>query len=497
MTTRTSRQHFEFETIHIDPQSPESQYRQLENQIRQAISARLLPTGSRVPSSRTLASLLGVSRNTVLAAYRQLISEGYLESETGSGTRVSELTPHAFEYAKSRRPPVNTLAPAQCLSAAGRKLADQFQAMPAATEAAQPFRPHLPDVDRFPMEIWNRYVNECSKWSRRQFQNSDPQGYRPLRQAIAQYMEVSRGVSCSADQVVVTAGAQQGLHLIRQLLLDEGDTIWVEEPGNMPASQLLDLTGIKVVGVPLDQEGLDPARLRRRSKPPKLIYVTPGGQWPMGMTMSLNRRLQLLTVARTHSSWILEDDYNGEYRYAGRPHPPLCGLDQTGRTIYMGTFSKLLFPGIRLAFLIVPRQLANTFAYARWLHDRFSPPLIQMVLHRFIESGQFLKHVRQMRSLYRERQAFLYESLRGVFGENIRVELPESGMHLVVQGTTKSAEDRLSRAARRAGVEFHTVKMYSQNPDRVQGLVLGFAAFDQRSTRKAIRDWSRQFEAAH
>ena len=488
-----TKQRFEFSTIHLDDTSPESQYRQLENQIRSAISAGLLPAGARVPSSRSLSQTLEVSRNTVLSAYQQLISEGYLETEVGSGTRVSSLPPEAFEFRNHHPLATDGNKYLESLSSMGSKFAEYSEWLPNSQKKAFPFRPHLSAIDEFPVAAWNRLTNEQARLTSQQLDVCDPQGYQPLRESIAEYMRVSRGVACNAEQVVITAGAQQGLSLVMQLLLEPDDTVWVEDPGNSPANLLIGMYQSHVVHVPLDAEGIDLSRMPSQTKGPKLIYVTPGGQWPMAMTMSLNRRLQLLSVAQQHQSWIIEDDYNGEFRYTGRPHPALCSLDQSGRTIYMGTFSKLLFPAIRIGFLVVPTQLSRTFACARWLNDRYSPPLPQMVLHRFIESGLFLKHIRQMRSLYRERQKFLYQSLLQQFEGQIEVELPESGMHLVIKGTTKPTELRLIASAQRAGVEFHTVKMYSQEPNSARGLILGFAAFDKKATKKALRVWSKEY----
>ncbi|QDT29987.1 HTH-type transcriptional regulatory protein GabR [Gimesia panareensis] len=490
---RRAKQHFEFEAISIDKSAGESQYRQLENQIREAITGGLLPAGARVPSSRRLAQMLEISRNTVLTAYEQLLAEGYLESETGSGTRVAQFLPEAFEYTEQPEAPQATGDFEELLSTSGKVLARYAGWMPDFAPLPQPFRPHLPAVKEFPSASWNRLSNEQARWSMRHLDQCDAQGYEPLRQAVAEYMGVSRGVSCNSAQVIITSGAQQGLNLVTQVLLERQDTIWVEEPGNAPANQLLELLGFRIVPVPVDQAGIDLTRVPDQKISPKLIYVTPGGQWPLAMTMSPDRRQQLLTEAERRQSWIIEDDYNGEFRYTGRPHPTLSSLDQRGQTIYMGSFSKLLFPAIRLGFLIVPEQIAGAFRYARWLNDRFSSPLTQMVLHRFIESGQFLKHIRQMRSLYQERQACLYETLLRELGEVIDVDLPESGMHLVVQGKTPQLDQELMAAADRAGMEYHAVRMYAQEPEQVPGMILGFAAFDQKQIRKAVRNWAQEF----
>tara|TARA_R110000868_G_scaffold411783_1_gene710406 strand:- start:111242 stop:112723 length:1482 start_codon:yes stop_codon:yes gene_type:complete len=490
--SRRAKERFEFEAIFIEKSADVSQYQQLEDQIRAGISSGLLTPGSRVPSSRKLSQMLGISRNTVLTAYEQLISEGYLESETGSGTQVSLFPPEAFEFGNVSGTQTQENDFKASLSASGKLLDEYASWMPEFASQAEPFRPHLPAVKEFPRATWNRLANEQARWSMRHLEQCDAQGYEPLRAAVAEYMGVSRGVSCSKEQVIITSGAQQGLNLVTQVLLEPRDEIWVEEPGNAPANQLLELLGFNITPVPVDREGIDLTRVPARKKSPKLMYVTPGGQWPMAMTMSLNRRLELLAEAERQQSWIIEDDYNGEFRYTGRPHPALCSLDQRGRTIYMGSFSKLLFPAIRLGFLIVPEQIAGAFAYARWLNDRFSPPLMQMVLHRFIESGQFLKHIRQMRSLYHTRQTCLYEALMSELGDQLDLELPESGMHLVVQGKTAQQDRALMDAAQRAGVEFHPVHIYAREPKQARGLILGFAAFDEKSIRKAVRAWAKE-----
>lgn len=484
---------FEFESIRLDSDAPMPVYQQLEGQLRRAIADRVLLPEDRLPSSRNLAATHRISRNTVMAAYEQLISEGYLEAVRGSGTRVAKMPPEAFEFEidATSAPADANLTPHCCLSKLGQQMSVELSWMPPATTKPQAFTPHLPAIHDFPLELWNRFRNEQSRWSSKHLNLGDPQGYPPLRESIAQYMAVSRGLSCSGEQVVITSGAQQAIHLVAQLLLEKDSTVWVEDPGNAPATRLLEVAGARLVTLPLDQEGIDLSRVSGKQRRPKLIYVTPGGQWPLGMTMSLNRRLELIATAQRHQSWIVEDDYNGEFRYTGRPHASLSSLDTSGRTIYLGTFSKMLYPAIRLGFLIVPRQLASTFAYARWLQDRASPTLVQMVLHRFIESGNFVKHLRRMRGLYAERQRVLFESLRQHLHEHVDVNLPESGMHLVARGVTQASETKLIAAAIRAKVQFHPVSMYSRQDD-VRGMVLGFAAFDNRTIRRAVRRWRKE-----
>ncbi|MCC9654518.1 MocR-like pyridoxine biosynthesis transcription factor PdxR [Rhodopirellula halodulae] len=483
-------EHFEFDWIQLNGEGTTPVYQQLENQLRQAIVGQMLKPEDRVPSSRNLASAIGVSRNTVLSAYEQLISEGYLESVRGSGTRVAKIPPQAFDFNSAHTATTPTKQSSARLSTLGQQLAQEAQWLPPVSKRPKAFTPHLPATDEFPTALWNRFSVEQSRWSDKHLRLGDPQGYYPLRESIAQYMAVSRGLSCEPEQVVMTSGSQQAFTMIAQLLLNPGDTVWVEEPGNSPANRLLDIAGAKVVPVPLDSEGIDVSRVPDRAAKPKLISVTPGGQWPMGMTMSLTRRLELIALAQRHQSWIIEDDYNGEFRYTGRPHPSLSSLDSSGQTIYMGTFSKLLFPSIRLGFLIVPKSLVPVFAYARFLQDRGSPPLVQMVLHRFIETGNFVKHIRRMRTLYAERQTVLYESLQKHLAGLVEVQQPESGMHLTAQGVTREAEVKLINAAVREKVEFHPVSLYSRTGSTT-GMILGFAAYDRKSIQNAVRRWAK------
>ncbi|MEW4489509.1 PLP-dependent aminotransferase family protein [Thalassoglobus sp. JC818] len=488
------QEYFEFEAIHLDDDSQTHRYVQLEQQIRRAIVDRRLPAGSRIPSSRNLAKLLNVSRNTVLTAYDQLISEGYLKSSGGSGTRVATVLPETFEHKTAKLPAKHSSIGTEELSRVGKTLAQQADPVVLTPQKVLPFLPHVPAVDEFPIDVWNRLTNEQSRWTRKHLVLCEPIGYRPLRESIAEYMGLSRGVECSPDQVVITSSAQQSMMLLGQLLLDPGDVVWVEEPGNLPANSVLELSGAKIEGIPVDEEGLDltAAELKRS---PRMICVTPGGQWPLTMTMSLNRRLELLARAQESKSWVVEDDYNGEFRYNGRPHRSLTSLDPTGRTIYMGTFSKVLFPSIRMAFLVVPPALAEAFAMAKWLQDRGTSPLPQMVLHRFIETGNFVKHLRRMRTLYAERQRFLFEGLQEHFGKDVVVTLPESGLHLVVFGRTEKIEQRLIAAAERANVRFHLVKFYAIDPesDSSRGIILGFAAYGKKLSKRALRDWASEF----
>ncbi|OYP36551.1 PLP-dependent aminotransferase family protein [Rhodopirellula sp. MGV] len=490
------RTRFEFESIGLNENDPQPLFRQLEDYLRSAIQTGMLPAGEKLPSTRQLASTLQVSRNTVISAYDQLISEGYLDAAHGSGTRVSADIPElAAPVLADAALPESTRQLEMELSSYGQTMA-QFEDFVPDVGWPRPFRPHLPALDLFPLEAWRKLaLSQVRLVDENQLSGVDPQGYKPLRQAIAEYMWASRGVRCDEDQILVTSGAQQGMALLAQILLDQGDTAGLEDPGYMPARQIFDLAGLKTVSLAHDEDGIrvdELARLPKKQRP-RLIYTTPGGQWPLGMTMSLPRRLELLQYAKTNRVWLIEDDYNGEFRYVGRRLPAMTSLDQSGCVVYMGSFSKLTFPAIRLGFLVLPRQLARTFSYARWLSDRFSPAIWQMVLCRFIQTGQFVKHLQKMRIAYAERQQTLCDALRQRFGDQMHFTQQPSGMHLTVFGKTKRIETALANSAKAANIDFHPVSIYTHDPKRGAGLVLGFAAYDNAKIIEAVDCWYQAY----
>ncbi|MCC9603311.1 PLP-dependent aminotransferase family protein [Stieleria sp. JC731] len=493
-----SRPRFEYESICLDDADERPLFRQLEDHLRAAIHAGTLTAGQKLPSSRQLAKTLGVARNTVINAYDQLASEGYLQSIHGSGTSVTCELPNSDHVSESRarNRSIDSDSLRLELSKYGQ-LMKQYENFNPDAGYPKPFRPHMPALDLFPTEAWKKLtVSQVRRLDPNQLSGVDPQGYRPLRRAIAEYMLTSRGVNCGDDQVLITSGAQQGLALIAQLLLDAGDNAAIEDPGYSPARQIFDLAGLKTVSVDHDEDGISIDSLSELPKQqrPKLIYTTPGGQWPIGMTMSLARRMELLGFAESNKTWVIEDDYNGEFRYVGRRLPALTSLDNSGRVIYMGSFSKLTFPAIRLGFLILPKTLTKTFSYARWLNDRFSPSIWQMVLCRFIETGQFLKHLQRMRVAYADRQESLCTGLDAAFGNNMRFTRQPSGMHLTVFGRTKKIEQRLVKSAKEAAVDFHPVSLYTHDPKKGAGLILGFAAYTKSDTLEAIQRWRECFD---
>jgi GntR family transcriptional regulator / MocR family aminotransferase len=476
-------------TIALDQTSALPLYRQLYNALRGAILAGQLKAGARLPATRALANALAISRNTVMNAYAQLLAEGYIEGEVGSGTYVARTLPDELLQARAHTTEGQQLPRVgQALSRRGARLASNQVPMSGFSTEFIAFRPGLPALDAFPYELWARLV--ARRWRRPQrslLGYGDPTGYGPLREAIAAYLGEARAVRCQAQQVIVVAGSQQALDLTARMLLDEGDAAWIEDPGYLGARGALLGAGAQLIPVPVDDEGLDVASGAVASQNARLIYVTPSHQYPYGVTMSLRRRLALLEWASQASAWVLEDDYDSEYRYAGRPLAALQGLDGEGRVIYLGTFSKVLFPALRLGYMIVPPDLVDAFATARALVDRHSPAVDQAALADFINAGHFARHIRRMRALYAERQALLVDAARHELSGLLEVHSAEAGMHLVGWLPAGVDDVEASRRAAAYGVGAPPLSMYSLRPLRRGGLLLGYTAVGDREIRDGVQ----------
>jgi len=476
-------------TLSLDSSSPSALFRQLYDGLRTAILAGTLPPGTRLPASRGLARELGVSRNTVLNAYEQLLAEGYLEGRAGSGTFVPQSLPEDLLQVRKVEKTHRAVRPVRrSLSQRGELLAGTSVSVSRGRGQPRPFRPGVPAFDAFPFRIWNRLV--ARRWKRPTAEllgYGDPAGYGPLREALAAHLATARAVRCDPEQVILVNGSQQALDLTTRLLLDPGDVTWVEDPCYPGARGALQAAGARVVSVPVDGEGLDVAAGIARSPQARLVYVTPSHQYPLGVTMSLSRRLALLDWARRAGAWIVEDDYDSEFRYAGRPLAALQGLDRDGRVIYVGTFSKVLFPSLRLGYLVVPPDLAGPFAAACAVTDRHAPTPIQAVVADFIAEGHFVRHVRRMRTLYAERQAVLLRAARRELDGLLEVNANETGLHLI--GWLADGEDdrAVSDAVLAAGVEAPALSAYHAVPPPRGGLLLGYAACEPRLIRDGVR----------
>jgi GntR family transcriptional regulator/MocR family aminotransferase len=457
---------------------------QIYRRIRGAILAGTLAPGARLPSTRTLALDFGVSRTTAEEAFAQLEAEGFLVRRVGDGTYVALPEAPAKPVRKTARAP--RIAGRRELSARGRVLAGQdVCAEPLAVRA---FGAGLPALEAFPVDTWNRLLARRIRRSGRELLGyGQPAGYEPLREAVATYLGTSRGVVCSPSQVVILTSSQQALDLASRLLLDPGDAAWMEEPGYPGARAALAAAGARLVPVPVDESGLDVARGEALAPAARLAYVTPSYQYPMGVTASLERRLALLAWAERAGAWILEDDYNSEFRYTGRPLAAIQGLDAAGRVLYVGTFTKSLFPSLRLAYLVAPEDLVNAFVQARMLQDGHTPTLPQAVLADFITEGHFGAHIRRMRSLYQSRRDALLDEASRAFPDHVKLGLAEAGFHVAAHLPEGTDDRAIQRRAADRGIEVQPLTRYYAGPEARPGLVLGYVGLSPEAIRAGVR----------
>ncbi len=461
-------------------------YRWLYEQLRAAILEGRLQPGARLPATRDLAEAYKLSRATIVTAFEQLKSEGYVEGRTGSGTYVSKVLPEQLLQAgrarEERRLPHRRVS----LSAYARRL-QPFRSRPA--QPVRAFRPNQPALDLFPTTLWAQVAaRRLRRVSTKLLAGGETLGYRPLREAVAEYLNTSRGVKCTVDQVLIVSGAQEGLDRTARLLLNPGDPAWMEEPGYPGAAAVLRAVGAKICGVPVDAEGLDLERGIRRWPRPKLAYVTPAHQFPLGVTMSLRRRLALLEWARKAGVLIFEDDYDSEYRYSGRPVPALQGLDRAGVVIFGGSFSAVMFPALRLGYLVVPPEMVDVFAAAQSVSTHHPPLLGQAVLCDFISEGHFARHIRRMREVYAERLSVLLKAAREKLDGLVEISNVEAGLQTVGWLQDGREAEATARAAAERDIELVPLGRYAFGRAGRNGIVLGFAAVEPKELRRGVEE---------
>jgi len=475
--------------IALDGRGPDGKtpplYRQLYAWFQHAIVEGRLRPGQRVPSTRALAKELKISRIPVLTAYQQLHAEGYLESFTGAGTCVAASIPEeALKTAAraARRPP-------RKIAARLSHGADAVLALPP--DPAQPgiaFRVSLPALDHFPSDIWSSLLTRHARHAApKHLAYGDPMGDLEFRQTIAEYLGMARAVRCDASQIMIVAGSQHGLQIAARALLNQGDAVWMEEPGYPGAHRALAIAGARAVPVPVDADGLDVEAGLARAPQARAAYVTPSHQYPMGMTLSAARRMQLLNWAARHDGWIIEDDYDSEYRYAGHPIAAVQGLSAEDRVIYAGTFSKVLFPALRVGYLVIPKSLVAGFAAARDAIDLFPATLFQRALCDFIAEGHFARHVRRMRMLYMERRALLISALERMAEKKLEIVSAEAGMHLVALLPRGTDDKALSARAAAAGLSAQPLSLCCLEKPKRPGLILGYGGTDARQIEAGMR----------
>ena len=471
-------------------------YRRVYVALKAKIRAGGLGPAARVPSTRALARDLGVSRNTVMLAYEQLAAEGYLVSRHRAATSVAEVTPSRPAPAPARPAPARpTAARPAAISAYARRLTARLDVAPSPPAGPRPalrydFRYGRPAVDEFPREIWRRLLAaHARRASADALGYGSPAGHGPLRAALSEYLGRARGVVSDPDRLVVVNGTQQALDLLARVLLDPGDGAVVEEPHYPGATIPFEAVGARLLRVPVDGGGLDPAALPAAAERPRLAYVTPCHQFPTGVIMPLERRLALLRWASRVGAWIVEDDYVSEFRYEGHPLEALQSLDRDERAIYVGSFSKTLFPALRVGYLVLPRALVGPVLAAKWAADRFSAPLYQGALADLITSGQFERYLRRAGARNAGRRRVLIATLRECFGDRVEIAGENTGVHLVVwlrDVAPRALPARIARAAR-AGVGIYPVAPSYAEPPRRAGLLFGYAALSEGEIRAGVR----------
>lgn len=458
----------------LDPSEDTPYYRQIYARVRDAVAAGRLRPGDRVPSIRGLASDLGLARGTVEAAYDLLIGEGYLLPQGQAGTRVAAIGPHAARLGRPR-----PAGPAAALP---------------DRRSVRPFQLGLPALDAFPHALWSRLTGRRLRDATRLDDGYPaPAGDPRLREAIAAHLALSRGLRCAPAQVFVTAGYRHTLDLVARTLLRPDDAVWVEDPGYPPTRLLVEAHGARAVPVPVDADGLRVAEGRRCAARARLAVVTPSHQAPLGVALALPRRLELLAWAAGAGARVLEDDYDGEYRYEGRPLPALASLDREGVVYYAGTFSKVLLPALRLAYVVVPERDVPRFEATCAAFHGGCPQLVQAVVADFMREGHFARHVKKMRGLYARRRAAVVDALRAVFGARLHVELQAGGMHLLVRLPGRADDRELARAADRAGLALQAMSDWQHEQPVEPGLLLGFTNV---ASPAAARTLAEQLRAA-
>jgi GntR family transcriptional regulator/MocR family aminotransferase len=449
-------------------------YRQVYDHFRAAIAVGQLKPGDRLPSARRLAEEFATARGTIDAAYAMLAGEGYIVSRGPAGTIVSPELSIAAMARGAAKPRLLRRAEQPCVG------------------GPRPFQMGLPSLDMFPRQIWSHVVaRQAREFPLADMAYPDAAGYKPLREAIASYLATSRGISCTSQQILITNGYQDALGLIVEVLLDRSDKVWLEDPCYPLARQALEAWHAKLVPIRVDDEGLHVADGMAQARRARLAVVTPSHQSPLGVTLSLPRRIALLSWARDSNAFVVEDDYDSEFRYVGRPLPAIKSIDRSERVLYVGSFSKVLFPSLRLGYLVVPEKLVGNFGRANRYRNSGAATLPQRVVAAFMAEGHFARHVKRMRTLYASRRQTLAETLVAVFGDRIKVDIKPGGMHLIVRFSDATRDVKMAQLAQNAGLAVEPLSRRAITHACGQGLLLGFTNVAETNAAQ-LCDWLKQ-----
>ncbi len=480
--------------ITIDPTHPQPLYHQVYESLRRAIHTGQLSPGMKLPSSRDLTELLNLSRNTVNNALAQLAAEGYLETRPKQGTFVTDeipemsLSPTFSDELHTPRVP--------SISRQGQRLAATKPHQERKGGRHNIFTNGIPDLESFPFDIWAQLTTQHYRYAPLELfdEMMPPVGYEPLRQAIADHLRVARAVNCVAEQVIIVSGSQQGFYLAAAMLLDPGDKVWMEEPGCMGPRAAFLSQGATLVDVAVDEMGMDMEKAMSVAPDARVAYINPSHHYPLGVTLSLARRYQLLQWAEEHGSWIIEDDFDSEFRYSGRPLASVQGLDRHGVVIYIGTFSKVLFPGLRLGYMVVPREVAANFAAARAVIDKYPQVINQIVLADFMRLGHFDRHLRRMRKLYDRKRKLLLEALHQEVGDTLQLGPVDAGMHICGYLPEDLPDIEVASVAQEQGIELLPLSEFYIGAKPRNGLILGYTAIPMQYIPDGVRRLKKAIE---
>lgn len=479
--------------IELDRASAIPLYRQLYLQIRKQILSGKMQGGVRLPSTRTLSKELALSRITILNAFDQLIAEGFLASRTGAGTYVGdewERRGIADEEQQRQPPRLSDLSQSMLSLRSSHFQGVSYSGWAAGSPTS--FLPSHSAYDAFPQAVWKRLMNRhLHKPTKAMLGYGELQGLLALRKAIAEYVFDARGIDCSAEQVVIVSGAQQAFNLLGMLLLNPQDSVWMEDPGHIAARIALQAQGGLVVPLRIDEQGIDIQQGLARCPDARLVFTTPSRQHPLGVTMSYARRQALIDWAAQYQSWIIEDDCDSELRYSGRLLPALYAMDRMARVIYVGTFSKVLFPSLRLGYVILPQALIEAFCTLRAVMDRSPPTLLQATTADFMREGHFLGHIRRMRALYQARQQALVEQLQQQLGGFFNITAVDAGMHLIAWLPPTLDDDAIARELARHNIHTYALSDYCLEHVLPPALLIGFAGTPEDQAKERVEALAR------
>jgi GntR family transcriptional regulator/MocR family aminotransferase len=466
----------------------------IQRAIRQLILDGALGPGKPLPASRMLAKSLSVSRDTIEAAYAQLHAEGFIDRRIGSGSFVAEMTEFTPGRRLSQR---DTLLRKQAPNLSKRGNAMFRGGGVREMLSPRPFAHGVPDTRSFPLQLWERLGRQVLKETGTQaLLHGDPQGTVPLRRAIADYVNLERGARATADRVLILTSSQQAMILCANMLLDPGDRIFIEDPAYYGARKAFDAAGLECVPIRVDRQGIMVEQIMAEPRKARAIFLTPSHQFPTGATLALDRRLALIEWAVRHQAWIIEDDYDSEFHYAGKPTACVQGLDPHERTIYIGTFTKSLFPGLRIGYVVLPSQLVKPMTVARTLLDGHTASIAQLTLARFMEGGHFGAHVRTMRGVYAGRLDLLVSLVGKHLADFVEPRVPIGGLQMPCVLTCDLPERAAIDAARRAGIELLGLSALHVTGDGKAGFLMGFAAYTPAEIQIAVRKLANAFRDA-